>query len=150
MKKKLIFLATMLAVCVSNVRAEDYENYTYEETKTPFMIMENCCFDKYESMALKMVRDGVFGEILHMAGAYGHDLRKEISDGNTNVDIFHAIQNQNPIFGGEEWEDITSEAKELINVSSDIERDYVRLKNNYPIQYLIGYVDFYGYKTVFE
>ena len=55
---------------------------TYEETKTPFMIMENCCFDKYESMALKMVRDGVFGEILHMAGAYGHDLRKEISDGN--------------------------------------------------------------------
>lgn len=38
------------------------------------------------------------------------------------------------------------EAKELINVSSDIERDYVRLKNNYPIQYLIGYVDFYGYK----
>ena len=37
-------------------------------------------------------------------------------NGNTNVDIFHAIQNQNPIFGGEEWEDITSEAKELIKL----------------------------------
>ena len=35
-------------------------------------------------------------------------------NGNTNVDIFHAIQNQNPIFGGEEWEDITPEAKDLI------------------------------------
>ena len=37
-------------------------------------------------------------------------------NGNTNVDIFHAIQNQNPIFGGEEWEDITSEAKDLIKL----------------------------------
>ena len=37
-------------------------------------------------------------------------------NGNTNTDIFHAIQNQNPIFGGEEWEDITSEAKDLIKL----------------------------------
>ena len=37
-------------------------------------------------------------------------------NGNTNVDIFHAIQNQNPIFGGEEWEDITQEAKDLIKL----------------------------------
>jgi calcium-dependent protein kinase len=32
------------------------------------------------------------------------------------MDIFHAIQNQNPIFGGEEWEDITQEAKDLIKL----------------------------------
>ena len=37
-------------------------------------------------------------------------------NGNSNVDIFHAIQNQNPIFGGEEWEDITPEVKELIKL----------------------------------
>ena len=37
-------------------------------------------------------------------------------NGNTNVEIFHAIQNQNPIFTGEEWEDITSEAKDLIKI----------------------------------
>ena len=37
-------------------------------------------------------------------------------NGNTNVDIFQAIQNQNPIFGGEEWEDITQEAKDLIKL----------------------------------
>ena len=37
-------------------------------------------------------------------------------NGNTNVDIFHAIQNQNPIFGGEEWEDISPEVKELIKI----------------------------------
>ena len=37
-------------------------------------------------------------------------------NGNTNVEIFHAIQNQNPIFTGEEWEDITPEAKDLIKL----------------------------------
>ena len=37
-------------------------------------------------------------------------------NGNTNVEIFQAIQNQNPIFTGEEWEDITSEAKDLIKL----------------------------------
>ena len=38
------------------------------------------------------------------------------------------------------------EAEELISVSKDIEHDYELLKDGYPIQYLIGYVDFYGYK----
>ena len=38
------------------------------------------------------------------------------------------------------------EAEELIAVSKDIEHDYELLKNGYPIQYLIGYVDFYGYR----
>ena len=37
------------------------------------------------------------------------------------------------------------EAKELIKVSKNIDKDYEKLKNKYPIQYLIGYVDFYGY-----
>ena len=38
------------------------------------------------------------------------------------------------------------EAEELIRVSEDIEKDYNKLKEGYPIQYLIGYVDFYGEK----
>ena len=37
-------------------------------------------------------------------------------NGNSNVEIFHAIQNQNPLFAGEEWDDITNEAKELIKL----------------------------------
>lgn len=41
----------------------------------------------------------------------------------------------------------TPEVDELLHVSTDIETDYRRLKDDkYPIQYLIGYVDFYGYK----
>lgn len=39
-----------------------------------------------------------------------------------------------------------TEANELIKVSKDIESDYQRLLDGEPIQYLIGYVDFYGNK----
>lgn len=57
---------------------------TYEETKTPFMFLENCCFDKTELMATAMARKGLFGEIVHCQGAYGHDLRGEIAKGKEN------------------------------------------------------------------
>lgn len=36
------------------------------------------------------------------------------------------------------------EAEELIKVSKDINHDYNKLKEGYPIQYLIGYVNFCG------
>lgn len=38
------------------------------------------------------------------------------------------------------------EVDELIKVSKNLEEDYEKLKQKYPIQYLIGYVNFYGYK----
>lgn len=57
---------------------------TYEKTKTPFMMLENCCFGKYELMALNMTHHGLFGEIVHCDGAYAHDLRDEITRGNEN------------------------------------------------------------------
>lgn len=54
---------------------------TWEETKTPFMFLENCCYGRYELMTLDMVRKGLFGEVVHCDGAYGHDIRDEIVDG---------------------------------------------------------------------
>lgn len=56
----------------------------YEQTKTPFMFLENCCYDKTELMATSMARKGLFGEIVHCSGAYSHDLRDEITAGNRN------------------------------------------------------------------
>lgn len=38
------------------------------------------------------------------------------------------------------------ESEELVKVSKNIEEDYKKLLEGYPIQYLIEYVDFYGYK----
>lgn len=54
---------------------------TYERTGTPIMLMENCCYDRQELLATSMVRKGVFGKIVHCAGAYAHDLRDEIAYG---------------------------------------------------------------------
>jgi len=57
---------------------------TYEETKVPFMFLENCCFGRREMMVLHMVRQGMFGEIVHCSGGYHHDLRQEITFGKEN------------------------------------------------------------------
>ena len=39
------------------------------------VMMENCNYDRMEMMVFNMVRQGEFGEILHAAGGYLHDLR---------------------------------------------------------------------------
>ena len=57
---------------------------TYEETGTPCMILENCCYGKWETMALNMVRQGIFGDIVHCSGGYHHDLRSEVANGEKN------------------------------------------------------------------
>jgi hypothetical protein len=57
---------------------------TYERTKTPAMILENCCYGKTEMMILNMVKKGIFGELIHAEGGYEHDLRKEVAMGNEN------------------------------------------------------------------
>ena len=55
---------------------------TYEETKTPFMLMENACYSRIELLGTAMARAGKFGTIVHCDGSYSHDLREEISEGN--------------------------------------------------------------------
>ena len=55
-----------------------------ERTGTPLMLMENCCFGKHELLVTSMTRRGVFGEVVHCHGAYGHYLAKEIAGGEQN------------------------------------------------------------------
>lgn len=57
---------------------------TFEETGTPCMLLENCCYGRDELMVLNMVRQGLFGEIVHCQGGYRHDLRDEVSFGREN------------------------------------------------------------------
>lgn len=66
--------AFSLEECWSLVRA-------YEETRVPCMLLENCCYGQRELMALRMAEEGVFGQIVHCAGGYCHDLRSEITNG---------------------------------------------------------------------
>lgn len=54
---------------------------TYEETGIHCMMLENCCYGQRELMITNMVRQGVFGTIVHCAGGYHHDLRELVSTG---------------------------------------------------------------------
>ena len=47
-----------------------------EKHRRHCVMMENCNYDRMEMMVFNMVRQGVFGEILHAAGGYLHDLRE--------------------------------------------------------------------------
>lgn len=55
-----------------------------EETGVPCMLLENCCYGRYEMALLNMIKKGVFGELIHCEGGYEHDLRDEISCGIEN------------------------------------------------------------------
>ena len=57
---------------------------TQEETGTPYMFLENCCWGQEELVATAMVRKGLLGTIVHCAGSYAHDLRYEIAYGHVN------------------------------------------------------------------
>lgn len=47
---------------------------TSERTKRHCMMLENCCYDFFELLTLNMARQGFFGEVLHVEGAYIHNL----------------------------------------------------------------------------
>ena len=53
----------------------------YEETGIHVMMLENCCYGKSELAVLKMVREGIFGTVVHCSGGYHHELLYEISHG---------------------------------------------------------------------
>jgi Oxidoreductase family, NAD-binding Rossmann fold len=47
-----------------------------EKTKKHCMMLENCCYDFFEQLTLNLVRQGMLGEVVHVEGAYIHDLRE--------------------------------------------------------------------------
>jgi len=48
----------------------------YEAYATPVMMLENCCYGRKELAAFRMAREGLFGELVHADGAYGHYLNE--------------------------------------------------------------------------
>lgn len=57
---------------------------TAEATGVPCMALENCCYDRNELAVFNMIKQGIFGEVVHVEGGYGHDLRDEVSFGREN------------------------------------------------------------------
>ena len=48
---------------------------TAERTRRHCIMLENCVYDFFEMATLHMAQKGLFGEIVHVEGAYIHDLR---------------------------------------------------------------------------
>ena len=59
-----------------------------EETGMPCMMLENCCYSRREMMALNMVRQGLFGEVVHCEGGYMHYLN--------DIELFLNIETETP------------------------------------------------------
>jgi predicted dehydrogenase len=65
---------------------------TSERTGMPMMMLENVCYRRDVMAVLNMVRQNVFGELVHLQGGYQHDLREvKFNDG------------KNPYGGGVEF-----------------------------------------------
>lgn len=58
---------------------------TSEETGKFCMLLENCCYCRNEMAVFNMIKQGIFGEIVHTEGGYRHDLRDEIALGRENI-----------------------------------------------------------------
>lgn len=57
---------------------------THEETGVHLMFLENVCYRRDVMAVLQMVREGLFGELIHLEGGYQHDLRGvKFNDGAT-------------------------------------------------------------------
>lgn len=46
--------------------------------KRILLLLENCCFDRFELLSESLVRAGKLGEVVNCHGAYAHDLREQI------------------------------------------------------------------------
>ena len=81
---------------------------TYEETKVPVMILENVCYRRDVMAVLQMVRDNLFGELIHFRCGYQHDLRSvkfnpgvtfgEGANGEARWRTFHSLEQNGDMY----------------------------------------------------
>jgi predicted dehydrogenase len=73
---------------------------TSEKLQKHCIMMENCCYDYEEMMIFNMVRQGLFGELIHAEGAYNHDLRdiKFASEGEALWRTAHSIKRDGNLY----------------------------------------------------
>ncbi len=66
---------------------------TSEKTKKHCVILENCCYDFFELLTLNLVRQGLFGELIHAEGAYIHDILDSLVDPEKRYDFWRLEEN---------------------------------------------------------
>ena len=73
-----------------------------EQHKANVMMLENVCYRRDVMAALNMVRQGIFGELIHLQGGYQHDLRGvKFNDGKPPYN--HGIEFGEKAFSEARW-----------------------------------------------
>lgn len=62
---------------IAGISLEDHWDIVkvHEETKMPYMTLENVCYRRDVMAVLNMQRQNLFGEMIHLEGGYQHNLR---------------------------------------------------------------------------
>lgn len=67
---------------------------TAEKTQRHCFMTENCCYDPFALMTLRMAQEGILGDITHCEGAYIHDLRTRYQTDAANGGYFNDWMNE--------------------------------------------------------
>ncbi len=67
---------------------------TSERTKKHCMMLENCCYDFFELLTLNMARQGYFGEVIHVEGAYIHPIYESFFDKTKRYNNWRLRENE--------------------------------------------------------
>ena len=81
--------ASSLEECWRLVRAQ-------ENSAAQYMMLENRCYMRRNMALLNMIRQGLFGQVIHCEGGYSHDIRLELATGlETGHYRIHHFLNRN-------------------------------------------------------
>ncbi|MBW8808039.1 MAG: gfo/Idh/MocA family oxidoreductase [Lysobacter sp.] len=83
---------------------------------TPYMLLENVCYRRDVLAALNMVRQGLFGEIVHLQGGYQHDLRGvKFNSGNPDQPYGSGVE-----FGPKAWSEARWRTEHSVKRDGDL------------------------------
>lgn len=74
-----------------------------EETNMPYMTLENVSYRRDVLAVLNMVRQGVFGELVHLEGGYMHDLRAGLFNAGKGKSGKGAVYGEDAAVGEAQW-----------------------------------------------
>ena len=101
---------------IAGISLEDHWDiiHTSEKTGVPYMTLENVCYRRDVLAILNMIRQGIFGELIHLEGGYQHNLRDVLfNDGKPYGGI-------GTKYGPEAWSEAQWRTQHNIDRNADI------------------------------
>jgi len=87
-----------------------------QRTNTPYMLLENVCFRRDVMAITRMVREGVFGEMIHLEGGYQHDLRHV----KFNAGVVGEAYGEGAEFGERGWSEARWRTQHSVDRNGDL------------------------------